>query len=152
MKTYSLNSKQTLPISLEKAWHFFSRPENLNELTPQDMSFEIKSDIQGVEMYEGMLIEYTIKPMMNIPMNWVTEITHISDKKYFIDEQRFGPYAMWHHEHHFEETEGGVLMTDKLTYAMPMGPLGTIANGLFVGKRVKEIFDYRYSILETYFS
>lgn len=152
MKTYSLNSKQTLPISLEKAWHFFSRPENLNELTPQDMSFEIKSDIQGVEMYEGMLIEYTIKPMMNIPMNWVTEITHILDKKYFIDEQRFGPYAMWHHEHHFEETEGGVLMTDKLTYAMPMGPLGTIANGLFVGKRVKEIFDYRYSILETYFS
>lgn len=152
MKTYSLNSKQTLPISLEKAWHFFSRPENLNELTPQDMSFEIKSDIQGVEMYEGMLIEYTIKPMMNIPMNWVTEITHISDKKYFIDEQRFGPYAMWHHEHHFEETEGGVLMTDKLTYAMPMGPLGTIANGLFVGKRVKEIFDYRYSILKTYFS
>lgn len=103
-------------------------------------------------MYEGMLIEYTIKPMLNIPLNWVTEITHISDKKYFVDEQRFGPYSMWHHEHHFEEIDNGVKMIDKLTYALPLGPLGQIAHAMFVGSKVKEIFNHRYKVLETYFS
>ena len=85
---------------LDKMWDFFSRPENLMKITPEGVFKEIQTDIKGVEMYEGMIIQYTIAPLLNIPMNWVTEITHIKDKAYFIDEQRFGPYAFWHHQHH----------------------------------------------------
>ncbi len=140
-----------MPISLEEAWAFFSRPENLNELTPADMSFEILSDIKDKPMYEGMLIRYKIAPMLNIKMNWCTEITHIRDREYFIDEQRFGPYALWHHEHHFKAVEGGTLMKDQLHYAIPFGPIGQLANAIFVGNKVEEIFDFRYQAIEEFF-
>ncbi len=140
-----------MPISLEEAWAFFSRPENLNELTPADMSFEILTDIKDKPMYEGMLIRYKIAPMFNIKMNWCTEITHIRDREYFIDEQRFGPYALWHHEHHFKAVEGGTLMKDQLHYAIPFGPIGQLANAIFVGNKVEEIFDFRYQAIEEFF-
>jgi ligand-binding SRPBCC domain-containing protein len=146
-----LYRQQWLPITLDEAWDFFSSPKNLNEITPEDMVFEIKSDVPE-KMYQGMFIVYAIRPVLNIPMKWVTEITHVVDKKFFVDEQRVGPYHIWHHEHHFEEKDGGVLMTDILHYHVGKSFLGLFASKLFVDKKVENIFDYRYKILEAYFS
>jgi ligand-binding SRPBCC domain-containing protein len=145
-----LQSKQWLPISLDQAWDFFSSPKNLNEITPEDMVFEIKSDLPE-KMYPGMFIVYSIRPILNIPLNWVTEITHVEDKKFFVDEQRVGPYSIWHHEHHFEENNGGVLMTDILHYDVGKSFLGAIASKLFVDKKVQGIFEYREKKLEKLF-
>ncbi|MFN7115374.1 MAG: SRPBCC family protein [Saprospiraceae bacterium] len=143
---------QFIPRSLDEVWHFFSRPENLNAVTPDDMSFEILSDIKDTEMYEGMIIMYKISPFLGIKMDWVTEITYIKDRQYFIDEQRFGPYALWHHEHHFEARDGGVLMTDQLHYKVPYGIIGTIADAVFVNDKVEQIFRFRKKVIEQLFS
>jgi ligand-binding SRPBCC domain-containing protein len=140
-------SEQFLPISLEKAWDFFSSPKNLNEITPPEMTFKILNELPE-KMYEGMMISYKISPMFNIPLDWVTEITHIKENQFFVDEQRIGPYAIWHHEHHFKAVEGGVLMTDVLHYHVGLGPLGWIASKLFVDAKVQGIFDYRFKKLE----
>jgi ligand-binding SRPBCC domain-containing protein len=145
-----LKQEQFLPISLDEAWQFFATPKNLNEITPDDMVFEIVSELPDT-MYAGLLINYRLKPMLNIPVNWCTEITHIKEQEYFIDEQRNGPYRIWHHEHHFETVEGGVLMTDILHYDIGKSIFGWMAGKLFVHKKVKTIFDYRYRTLETYF-
>jgi ligand-binding SRPBCC domain-containing protein len=143
MVMHRLITKQTLPISPEKAWAFFSSPRNLNEITPADMRFEILSDVPE-EMYEGLFIEYRVRPLFGIPMKWVTEITHVQPGRYFVDEQREGPYAIWHHEHHFKAVEGGVEMTDILHYRLPLGILGSaIAHPLLVKGRVNEIFSFR---------
>jgi len=148
---HRLNQEQFLPISLEEAWNFFATPKNLNEVTPQDMVFEITSDLPD-RMYEGLIITYRIKPMMNIALNWVTEITHIKDKEFFVDDQRKGPYHIWHHEHHFKAVEGGVLMTDLLHYDIGKSIFGWIAGKLFVHKKVRQIFEYRYKALEKMFA
>ena len=145
-----LKQEQFLPISLETAWSFFATPKNLNLVTPKDMVFEITSELPE-RLYEGLIITYRIKPMMNIPMNWCTEITHIQEQQFFVDEQRKGPYNIWHHEHHFKAVEGGVLMTDLLHYDIGKSIFGWVAGKLFVHKKVKEIFAYRYRILERYF-
>ncbi|MCI5084222.1 MAG: SRPBCC family protein [Saprospiraceae bacterium] len=142
---------QVIPSDLEHVWHFFSRPENLGKITPSDMDFEILSDLKEVEMYEGMLIEYNVAPAFGIRINWVTEITHMNHLKYFIDEQRFGPYALWHHEHRFEMVDGGVQMTDLLTYKVPYGLIGNLANALFVEQRIDDIFEYRTKAIERIF-
>ena len=91
----------TIPQPIDRMWDFFSRPENLNELTPKDVSFEILSPVAGQTMYPGMVIQYRISPFLGIKFDWVTEITQIRDKEFFIDDQRVGPYALWHHQHHF---------------------------------------------------
>lgn len=150
-KMRKLKQEQFLPISLSQAWDFFATPKNLNEVTPEDMVFEITSDLPP-RMYEGLIITYRIRPMLNIPIYWCTEITHIKEREFFVDEQRKGPYNIWHHEHHFKEVQGGVLMTDILHYDIGKSIFGTIAGYLFVHKRVKQIFDYRYKVLEIYFS
>jgi ligand-binding SRPBCC domain-containing protein len=142
---------QFIPRPLDEVWHFFSRPENLNDVTPGDMSFIILSDIRNLPMYEGMIICYKISPFAGIKMNWVTEITHIADKKFFVDEQRFGPYAMWHHEHHFQEQDGGVLMRDILHYKVPYGPIGSIADALFVDQKIEQIFSFRKQTIDQLF-
>lgn len=142
--------EQILPISLEEAWSFFSAPKNLNEITPDDMRFEILTkDIP--QMYEGMLIQYNVTPLLGIRMPWVTEITHVVPGKLFVDEQRFGPYAFWHHQHHFEEVENGVLMKDILHYRVPLGSVGKLVNALFIEKKVKSIFEYRFELLTNKF-
>ena len=151
MKVKRKSWKQLINRDLDEVWHFFSRPENLNEITPEDMSFEIMTDLAGVEMYQGMIIQYRISPLLGIKMDWVTEITHVKDKQYFIDEQRFGPYALWHHQHHFEPVSDGVLMTDILHYKVPYGPIGSLANALFVEKMVDGIFTYREQVVEELF-
>lgn len=146
----SLRQEQFLPISINEAWEFFSSPKNLNQVTPKELNFEITSEIPD-KMYEGLIISYKIKPMLSIKVNWHTEITHIKQFEYFIDEQRKGPYKIWHHEHHFKEVEGGIIMTDLLYYDIGKSIFGWIAGKLFVNKKVKEIFDYRYHALENYF-
>jgi ligand-binding SRPBCC domain-containing protein len=150
MAVKTLTSTQLLHITLEHAWNFFSSPGNLNEITPSDMTFHITSEIPDT-MYEGLIITYKVKPMFNIPLNWVTEITHIRAHSYFVDEQRQGPYRLWHHEHHFRAVEGGVLMTDILHYDVGMGILGRLASWLFVDKRIREIFVFREKKLRELF-
>ena len=143
--------EQFIPGDVEGIWDFFSRPENLNALTPDDMSFDILSEVANVRMYPGMLIRYHISPFTGVKMNWVTEITHIEEGRYFIDEQRFGPYAFWHHQHHFKAVEGGVLMTDILHYKVPFGLLGTLVNRLIVEPKIEQIFRYRFKAVEDIF-
>lgn len=142
MKIHRLEITQKLHVSLEEAWNFFSNPKNLDLITPENMSFEIISGAES-KAYAGQIITYKIRPLFNITMNWVTEITQCVDHKYFIDEQRFGPYTFWHHQHHFEEVEDGVLMKDILHYALPIGLIGEIMGKLFIHKKVHNIFNYR---------
>lgn len=150
MKLHQKTYTQFLPIKLEHAWEFFSRPENLNEITPEDMQFEILTkDIP--RMYQGQIIQYNVTPFPFVKMGWVTEITHVQDHRMFVDEQRFGPYAFWHHQHIFEKTEGGVLMTDILHYRVPLGIVGKIINALVISKKVESIFDYRFKVLDQKF-
>jgi ligand-binding SRPBCC domain-containing protein len=152
MKVYALERKIVIKSTMAEVWDFFSSPYNLNEITPPDMSFEILTDIKGKKMFPGMIINYKVRPLLNIPLRWTTEITHCADNSYFVDEQRFGPYTFWHHLHKFEQKENGVEMTDLVHYALPMGPLGTIANALYVQKRLEGIFDYRNEIIEKKFN
>lgn len=146
-----LTFEQFLPISLEEAWTFFSSPKNLNLITPPELEFRILDELPD-QMYQGMMIRYKIKPMLNIPLNWVTEITMIQDHQFFIDEQRIGPYKVWHHEHHFKAVDGGVLMTDKLYYDIGLGFIGTLASRLWVDKQVKSIFEFRSNKLIDLFT
>ena len=150
-KVYSLKTVQKIPVTIDEAWSFFSNPANLKEIVPMEMGFEIISKYHGNKMYPGQIIEYTVSPLLGIRMYWMTEITHVDDKKYFIDEQRFGPYSMWHHQHHFKEIEGGIEMTDIVHYKIPYGILGTIAHGLFVKNQLDKIFDTRFQSVESRF-
>jgi ligand-binding SRPBCC domain-containing protein len=152
MSVYTLKRVQTLPMSLDEAWAFFSSPENLSKITPPYMGFKIHSDPEFLKKaYAGQIISYTVRPLLGIPMFWMTEITHVEDRKFFVDEQRFGPYRFWHHQHHFEAVPGGVKMTDLVHYKIPLGFLGTIAYHLFVRRQLESVFDYRYQALEKMF-
>jgi ligand-binding SRPBCC domain-containing protein len=152
VKTYALKLTQNIPISLDEAWDFFSSPLNLAKITPAEMRFVVTSEYNGdTKMYPGMIITYKVSPLFGIKLNWMTEITHVDDHKYFVDEQRFGPYALWHHQHHFKEIPGGVQMTDILHYAVPFGIVGRLANNILVGKEVRKIFNYRVNAVENLF-
>lgn len=142
MKIYSLHTKQKLPISIEEAWAFFSNPKNLEIITPDDMAFNTLSG-DDRDIYPGQIIEYTVSPLLGIKMKWVTEITHVIDRKLFVDEQRFGPYALWHHKHFFTQIEGGIEMEDIVHYKLPMGLLGQLVHPFLVKPKLNEIFDYR---------
>ncbi len=142
MKIYQLHSKQLVPISIEKAWDFFSDPKNLEVITPTDMKFKTLSGDER-SIFAGQIIQYIVTPLLGIPMKWVTEITHVVDKKYFVDEQRFGPYALWHHKHFFKEIEGGVEMEDIVDYKVPFGILGQWMHPILVKPKLNEIFEYR---------
>ncbi len=148
-KVYSIKTEQLLPVSMEVAWEFFSNPANLKNITPSNLGFEIVSKHHGAAMYAGQIIEYKVKPLLGIPLYWMTEITQVLHHKMFIDEQRFGPYSLWHHQHHFVAVEGGVLMTDIVHYKLPFWFLGDIANRLFVKKQLKGIFDFRFKAVES---
>ncbi|MDX1911579.1 MAG: SRPBCC family protein [Saprospiraceae bacterium] len=153
MSVYSLKRVQRLPISLETAWSFFSNPANLKVITPAQMGFEVTSDpdFSQREMYAGQVITYTVKPLLGIPLFWMTEITHVSKERFFVDEQRVGPYALWHHQHHFKSVPGGVEMTDLIHYRVPLGILGDVANRLFVRSQLEAIFNFRWNKLEELF-
>lgn len=142
MKIYQLHSIQKLPISLNEAWEFLSNPKNLKTITPNYMGFEI---ISGAEkpMFAGQIIQYIVTPVLGIPTKWVTEITHVQDKHYFVDEQRFGPYDLWHHKHFLKEIEGGVEMEDIIDYKIPLGILGQLMHPIIVKPKLNEIFEFR---------
>lgn len=142
MKIYTLHTKQNLPITLNEAWDFLSDPRNLKTITPEYMGFNI---LRGADraMYQGQLIQYNVTPILGIPTKWVTEITHVVDKKFFVDEQRFGPYALWHHKHFIKEIPGGVEMEDIVDYKVPFGLLGQIVQPFIVAPKLNEIFEYR---------
>lgn len=140
---YSLQFQQKIPISLEEAWQFLSSPNNLKEITPAHMGFEIISKYHGDKMYAGQIIEYIVKPVLSIPMKWCTEITHVQAPNYFVDEQRFGPYSFWHHQHHIKEIENGVEMIDIIHYKLPFGFIGDLMNTILVKRQLQAIFQYR---------
>lgn len=141
---------QFVPASLDVVWDFFSSPENLSKITPPSMGFIITSPPQN-QMYAGMFISYKVSPLLGIKLNWVTEITQVEKLKFFVDEQRLGPYSIWHHEHHFKAVEGGVEMHDILHYLVPFGFIGRIADALFVHSKVKEIFAFREKNISAFF-
>lgn len=150
MKIYRLHKKQNLPISVEKAWDFLSDPKNLKTITPDYMGFEILSGADR-PMFAGQIIQYIVTPVLGIKTKWVTEITHSVDHYYFVDEQRFGPYALWHHKHFIKAIPGGVEMEDIIDYKLPMGILGQWVHPFLVKPKLKEIFDYRKAKLESMF-
>lgn len=150
MKIYKLERRQFVPITIDQAWNFFSSPKNLKKITPDYLGFEITSDVQD-KMYAGMIITYIVKPLLGIPLRWMTEIKHVDEPNFFVDEQRVGPYKIWHHEHHFAEVEGGVDMKDIIHYAMPLGILGRIAHGITVKKQLNDIFNYRITAINKEF-
>lgn len=151
MAFYQFTATQKIPASIEQVWDFISSPNNLKEITPAYMGFEITSAGLPEKMYPGMIISYKVSPLMGIKMTWVTEITQVEHHLYFVDEQRMGPYAMWHHQHKIEAIDGGVLMTDIVSYQPPLGFLGVIANALFIRGKLKEIFDFRTLAVEKKF-
>ena len=142
MKIYTLHTKQNLPISIEEAWDFLSDPKNLKTITPDFMGFDIVSGADR-KMYPGQIIEYIVKPVLGIPNKWVTEITHVVEGKYFVDEQRFGPYALWHHKHFLKEIPGGVEMEDIIHYKIPFGFIGQLVQPILVAPKLNQIFNYR---------
>nr|WP_299067562.1 SRPBCC family protein [uncultured Allomuricauda sp.] len=142
MKLYQLYSKQLLPISKQKAWEFLSSPKNLKVITPDHMGFHILSGADR-PMFSGQIIQYIVKPFPFFSTKWVTEITHVVEGEYFVDEQRFGPYALWHHKHFLKETEKGVEMEDIIDLKLPFGILGQIAYPIIVKKQLRQIFKYR---------
>lgn len=148
---YTLIVKQRLSIGIDEAWEFFSNPINLERITPNHMGFRVTSGTPS-EMYPGQIISYRVRPFAGFKTNWVTEITHVSDRKFFVDEQRFGPYRMWHHEHHFEVLDDGVLMTDKVSYKLPMGFLGHVAQKFFIKSQLQSIFEFRQTVLDKEFN
>ncbi|WP_179317659.1 SRPBCC family protein [Winogradskyella undariae] len=150
MKIYTLHKKQKLPITVDLAWEFLSSPENLKTITPDYMGFHILSGADR-PMFLGQIIQYIVTPVLGIKTKWVTEITHVKDHEYFVDEQRFGPYALWHHKHFIKEIEGGVEMEDIIDYKVSMGILGQLVHPILVKPKLEEIFNYRTKKLEELF-
>ncbi|WP_103070563.1 SRPBCC family protein [Aquimarina sediminis] len=149
---YTLKTEQILNVPRDKAWDFFSSAENLQKITPKHMGFEITSSVES-KTYAGQIVTYKVGILPGIKSNWVTEITQVKNQVFFIDEQRFGPYKMWHHEHWFEELpDSKTLMKDKISYKIPFRILGHLAQRIFVKKQLETIFKYRHSTLEKLFN
>jgi len=151
MAFYQLHKTQKVNCSLDEVWDFISSPKNLKEITPDYMGFDITSKDTPDKMYPGLIITYKVRPLLGIKTDWMTEITQVRDKEFFIDEQRVGPYKLWHHQHFVEEIEGGVLMRDIVTYQPPFGFLGAMVNSIVIRKKLEEIFDYRFKAVEEKF-
>ena len=150
---YQFIHKQWIPAGLEQAWEFFSSPKNLSVITPPDLRMVIVDQGQIRKfLFEGQILQYRIQVVPFWTERWVSEITHVEAPVYFVDEQRSGPYSMWHHQHHFQSDSDGVQMIDVVTYAVPFGWFGRIANHLFVQPRLSRIFEYRHAVLERIFA
>ena len=147
---YQLKRTQFVKTDLATCWDFFSSPSNLSKITPKYMGFDVLTEETSV-MYEGLMIEYRVRPLLNLPMKWITEITHVKDQQYFVDEQRKGPYSIWHHEHHFKEVNGGVEMTDIVSYELPFGIIGKMVHPILVKQKLEEIFAYRFKVVDELF-
>jgi ligand-binding SRPBCC domain-containing protein len=152
MAIYKMIRKQVIPADIATLWDFFKDPSNLTEITPSYMNFVIKTMDTSDDIYAGQMITYSVAPIAKIPLFWMTEITAVEKHRYFIDEQRRGPYKMWHHQHHFTTTDKGVEMTDIVHYELPLGILGQLAHWLFVKRQLNQIFNYRYHKIEALFN
>jgi ligand-binding SRPBCC domain-containing protein len=152
MKIYSIKQVHVVPITLPEAWDFFSSPRNLAVLTPDKLNIRIQHISGSEKMYAGQLIRYKISVLPGVTTDWLTEITHVQEPNFFVDEQRFGPYALWHHQHTFRAVPSGVEMTDEVHYALPLGILGRFAHWLFVKRQLSTIFDYRRQVLTRHFA
>lgn len=150
MKIEKFQAVCRLPVSLAQAWDFFSDPRNLGRITPPSLSIRITSDLPA-RMHPGMVVTYTVTPFLGIPVRWVTEITHVLEPRLFVDEQRFGPYRFWHHQHHFREIDGGTAIEDIVHYALPFGIAGRAVGGWFVRRQLAGIFAFRKRFLEETF-
>ncbi len=148
---FTLKYTQKVPLNLEESWDFFSSPANLKILTPEHLGFEIINDLENRKMYPGQIIVYKIRPLLNFSLEWVSEITHVQKPYYFVDEQRFGPYKYWHHEHHFNPVLNGVELIDIVYYKMPFGFIGQALHSLKVKHDLETIFSYRRNKLEKLF-
>ncbi|MFT6866476.1 MAG: ligand-binding SRPBCC domain-containing protein [Cyclobacteriaceae bacterium] len=152
MAVYTYEQSQLIKAPLSEIWDFISAPKNLKTITPDYMGFDILTENLADEMYPGMIISYHVSPVLGIKVKWVTEITHVVHNQFFVDEQRVGPYALWHHQHHLKETPDGILMNDIVTYSPPFGILGHLANSLMIKNKLNEIFNYRRAKLEEIFN
>jgi ligand-binding SRPBCC domain-containing protein len=150
MSVFRFEKSQFLPINIEEAWEFLSSPANLSKITPPEMGFEVTSKLPE-KMYAGMIVTYKVRPLLGVPVSWVTEITHVNEPYYFVDEQRFGPYSFWHHSHFLKSVEGGVLMEDIVYYKLPMGFLGNLIEPIIVKPKLEQIFAFRKIVLEKKF-
>lgn len=149
---YQLYREQQLHCDIETAWHFFSSPMNLSKITPKDMGFKVLSDYNNEQIFDGMIINYTVSPLLNIPLKWRTRISQVQLNKSFTDFQEKGPYKYWKHFHEFIPNKDGVLIKDTVDYELPFGILGNIAHSIFVKKKLAHIFDFRYGVLEKLFN
>lgn len=145
-----LRQIQRLPITVEEAWDFFSHPKNLAVITPPHLNLKFTNELHGEEIYPGQIITYKVKPLLRIPLFWMTEITHVERHKLFVDEQRKGPYSLWHHQHHFKPIPGGVEMTDLVHYRLPFGPFGMLGKPI-IDKQLSRLFSYRKEKVEQLF-
>ena len=145
-------TEQWLPISVEAAWKFFSTPNNLALITPPELDFKIQTKLNGEEIFDGMIIDYKVKPLFGIPLHWQTEICRVLKNSLFIDRQIKGPYKVWEHTHTFEKSDSGVLMKDEVIYKLPLGFIGEIAHKITVKDKIEKIFSYRKKILNELFS
>lgn len=149
---HTLQTTQFIKSDINTVWAFMSSPKNLATLTPEYMQFQVLSDLGDGKMYQGQIIEYYVKPLLGIKLHWVTEITHIQELQFFVDEQRFGPYQFWHHKHFFKQVDGGVEMYDLVNYQLPFGLLGKLGHELFVKKQLQQVFDYRFKVIDKLFN
>lgn len=147
----SIHKTQFLNSDLPTVWEFISSPANLSAITPEYMGFEILNN-PGDKMYPGQIIEYYVRPVLGLKLHWVTEITHVKENAFFVDEQRFGPYSFWHHQHIIKPKGNGTEMTDLVHYKAPFGFAGNMANALFIKRQLRDVFDYRYKKLEAIFN
>lgn len=151
MALYRLYRQQWIPAPRREVWAFFSDAGNLARITPKKMGFRVTSGDLPQQIYPGQIITYKVSPLLGIPLFWMTEITAVAEEKMFVDEQRRGPYALWHHQHHFEEKDGGTLMTDIVHYEVPLGVLGRLANAAVVRRELQSIFDFRTQVIAEQF-
>lgn len=151
MTFYQFKQSQKIPAGLEEVWTFISQPGNLKNITPPYMGFQVTNGTGSEAMYPGMIITYKVSPVLGVPMDWVTEITHVKDLEFFVDEQRIGPYKMWHHQHKLTSIKEGVRMDDIVTYQPPFGIIGAMANVLFIRRQLQQIFNYRRVAVEKIF-
>ncbi|TWI71134.1 ligand-binding SRPBCC domain-containing protein [Desulfobotulus alkaliphilus] len=149
MKLQRLERQQILKGNMQEIWTFFADPCNLEKITPEWMHFDIRSG-HGHPMFQGQILAYRIKAIAGIPMTWITEITHVKEGEYFVDEQRFGPYRFWHHLHRFSPCDGGILMEDRIHYALPMDPFSRAVHP-FIRKKLEAVFDYRKGAIQLFF-
>nr|WP_320050026.1 SRPBCC family protein [uncultured Desulfuromonas sp.] len=151
MHVYTLKRVQSLPIDIETAWDFFSNPANLEKITPAWLNFKVRSELPP-KMYAGLIVQYFVHPVARIPVPWTTEITHVDEPCFFVDEQRLGPYKFWHHQHHFTPSDAGIVMTDIVHYALPFGPAGRAIHPIYIKRKLEAIFDHRFNVLKQRFS